>query len=56
MGFLLISIIVAIASAVSAYVAFGSILLAFIAYSAAGTLTLFSALIADGLVHRDSES
>lgn len=53
MGFLFVSICVAIASAISVYVAFGSLLLAFVAYAAAGSVTLISALVADGLVNGD---
>ncbi len=50
MGYLFVSILVAMAAAISAYIASASLLLAFIAYAAAGSLTLISALIADGLV------
>ena len=53
MGFLIVSILVAIATATSVYIATASLGLAFIAYAAAGTLTLFSALIAEGLMHGD---
>lgn len=53
MGFLLVSIIVAIATGISVYIASASLMLAFVAYSAAGTITLLSALIADGLVNED---
>lgn len=51
MAFLIVSIIVAIATATSVYIASASLVLAFFAYSAAGTLTLFSALIATGLFY-----
>lgn len=50
MGFLFVSIIVAIATAISVYAVSASLVLAFVAYAAAGTLTLISALIADGIV------
>ena len=53
MGILFVSIIVAIASAISAYVISASFLLAFVAYAAAGTVTLVSALIAEGFVKGD---
>lgn len=53
MGFLIVSIIVAIATAISVYVATTSLVLAFIAYSATGTITLLSALIAEGFVKGD---
>lgn len=53
MGFLIVSIIVAIATGISVYVVSASLVLAFIAYSAAGTITLLSALIADGYVNGD---
>ena len=53
MGFLFVSICVAIAAAVSVYIASASLVLAFVAYAAAGSLTLISALIADGLVNWD---
>ena len=49
MGYLFVSIIVAIATAISVYTASASFVLAFVAYSAAGSLTLFSALIAEAL-------
>lgn len=51
MGFLFVSICVAIAAAISVYIASASLVLAFVAYTAAGSLTLISALIADGLVN-----
>lgn len=53
MGYLIVSILVAIATSVSVYAATASLGLAFIAYAAAGTFTLFSALIAEGLSHWD---
>ncbi len=53
MGLLIVSIIVASATASSVYMTSGSLMLAFLAYSAAGTLSLLSALIADGLVGED---
>lgn len=49
MGFLIVSILVAIATATSVYIATASVMLAFIAYATAGTFTLLSAVIADGL-------
>jgi hypothetical protein len=49
MGFLLVSIIVAIATAISVYAISASLVLAFVAYAAAGTITLISALIAEGI-------
>lgn len=55
MAFLIVSIIVAIATATSVYIASASLVLAFFAYSAAGTLTLFSALIATGLFYGDTD-
>ncbi len=51
MGYLFVSILVAIAAAISVYIASASLVLAFVAYAAAGSLTLISALIADGLVN-----
>ena len=51
MGLLIVSILVAIACALSAYVATASLVVAFIAYAASGTMTLVSALIAEGLTH-----
>lgn len=54
MAYLLVGLIVAMATAISAYVATSSLLLAFFAYYAAGTLTLLSALIAAGLVTEDA--
>ena len=53
MGYLIVSIIVAMATAISIYVASQSLLLAFLASSAAGTMTLVSALVADSLVKGD---
>lgn len=53
MGFLIISILVAIATATSVYIATTSIVLAFVAYTVAGTITLISAFIAEGLTHGD---
>lgn len=53
MGHLIVSIIVASATATSVYLTSGSLLTAFLAYSAAGTISLLSALIADGLVNED---
>lgn len=50
MGYLVVSIIVAIAVSTSVYLATASLLLAFIAYSAAGTLTLMSAVVSDLIV------
>ena len=50
MGFLLVSIIVAIASAISVYALSASLVLAFLAYTTAGTMTLLSALIAEAIV------
>lgn len=54
MGFLLVSIIVAIASAISVYALSASLLLAFLAYTTAGTMTLLSALIAEAIVKGQS--
>ncbi|MEM7717846.1 MAG: hypothetical protein AAF222_01460 [Pseudomonadota bacterium] len=53
MGFLIVSIFVASATATSAYIATGSLMMAFLAYSAAGMMTLVSALIADSVAHGD---
>ena len=53
MGLLIVSIIVASATSTSVYITSESLMLAFIAYSAAGTIALFSAIIADGLVNED---
>lgn len=53
MGFLVVSIIVAMATGISVYIASASVLLAFIAYAAAGTISLLSALIADAIAHGD---
>ena len=53
MGFLIVSIIVAIATGISIYAVTASLVLAFLAYAAAGTITLLTALIADGLMHGD---
>lgn len=53
MGFLIFSILVAVATAASVYVASASMLLAFAAYAAAGTITLLSALIAAGFAPGD---
>ena len=51
MGFLFVSICVAIAAAISVYIVSASLVLAFVAYAAAGSLTLISALVADGFVN-----
>ena len=53
MGLLIVSIIVASATSTSVYMTSGSLMLAFLAYSAAGTISILSALIADGLVSED---
>ena len=54
MGFLIVSILVAMACALCAFVATASLGLAFVAYAAAGTITLFSAMLAEGLTYGDT--
>lgn len=55
MGFLIVSILVAAATATSTYLVSGSLMLAFFAYAAAGSLALISALIAEAFVPGDLE-
>ena len=46
MGYLIVSVIAAMASALAAYDATGSLLVAFLGYSAGGSMTLLLALAA----------